>query len=362
MIESVIMLRLWMSRLRQHLLVTTLQKLKHRLELRTNRSSMTGFHLAPPYPQYSSWLTYDDEKQHVFCSLCTKQKKDNALAQGTDNFRTSTLQQHLDSADHRNAVQELAFLKDFQTACEKSLSGKDEGVKMLMMAAYWFVKEEMPVSKFSRLIMLLKLSKCPDIESMYVGENATYMSDTAANEMIDCIAEVVKKEAMDKVQSSPTDLTVDKKLVFYARVLNPQTFQPSTVFLTNIHIDDGTAKKISKELVSYLSSKGISMEKMSGFGSDGASVMTGKKGGVAALLRDDNPSLLNIHCTAHRLALCTSQESNSVQYLKEYQDIVTSLFYYFKQSAGCVQKIKEIQTLLEDPELRYTCTEVHEVR
>ena len=140
----------------------------------------------------------------MFCSLCTKQKKDNALTRGSDNFRTSTLQRHLDSADHRDAVQELAFLKDFQTACEKSLSGKDEGVKTFMMAAYWLVEDEMPVSKFSRLIMLLKLSKCPDIESMYVGENATYMSDTAANEMIDCIAEVVRKEAMDKVQSSPT--------------------------------------------------------------------------------------------------------------------------------------------------------------
>ena len=41
---------------------------------------------------------------------------------------------------------------------------------MFMIAAYWFVKEEMPVSKFSRLIMLLKLSKCPDIESMYEKE------------------------------------------------------------------------------------------------------------------------------------------------------------------------------------------------
>ena len=65
-----------------------------------------------------------------------------------------------------------------------------------MMALYWLVKEETPVTKFSRLIMLLKLSKCPDIESMYVGENATYMSDTVANEMFDCIAEVVRKEAM----------------------------------------------------------------------------------------------------------------------------------------------------------------------
>lgn len=245
--------------------------------------------LTPKYPQYSSWLAFDSEKQQMFCSLCIKQKKDNALTRGTDNFRTSTLQRHLESVDHRDAAQEEAFKKDFKTACEKLLSGKDAGVKTFMMVAYWLVKEEMPVSKFSKLIMLLRLAKCPDIESMNVGENATYMSDTAAYEMIDCIAEVVRKQTMNKVQSSPTisiltdestDLTVDKKLVLYARVLDPQTFQPCTVFLTNIHINDGTAKTISEELVTYLSAKGVCMKKVSGFGSDGASVMTGKKVGL----------------------------------------------------------------------------------
>ena len=37
------------------------------------------------------------------------------------------------------------------------------------------------------------------------------------------------------------------------------------------------------------------------FGSDGASVNLGRKGGVAALLKQTIPHLLGIHCMAHRL-------------------------------------------------------------
>lgn len=41
--------------------------------------------------------------------------------------------------------------------------------------------------------------------------------------------------------------------------------------------------------------------------SDGASVMMGKMGGVDVKLREQHdPRLVQIHCVAHRLALCTS--------------------------------------------------------
>ena len=39
-------------------------------------------------------------------------------------------------------------------------------------------------------------------------------------------------------------------------------------------------------------------------GSDGASVMLGKKSGVLVLLKEQQPSLIGIHCSAHRLELC----------------------------------------------------------
>ena len=44
--------------------------------------------------------------------------------------------------------------------------------------------------------------------------------------------------------------------------------------------------------------------KLVGMGSDGASNMVGKKGGLSALLKNNiNDELVNVHCFAHRLEL-----------------------------------------------------------
>ena len=55
---------------------------------------------------------------------------------------------------------------------------------------------------------------------------------------------------------------------------------------------------------------GIDMKSVIGLGTDGASAMTGKKNGVSAFLKKENPHCINVHCIAHRLALCSSQAAN----------------------------------------------------
>ena len=56
---------------------------------------------------------------------------------------------------------------------------------------------------------------------------------------------------------------------------------------------------------------------MVGFGADGASVMMGHKGGVAALLKADVPHLIDIHC-----AIVSPTVSNS-QFLMQSVTILT---------------------------------------
>ena len=57
-----------------------------------------------------------------------------------------------------------------------------------------------------------------------------------------------------------------------------------------------------------------------GFGSDGASVMTGCPGGVAVHLRGQNHEMVSIHCGAHRLALASSQAAHAIPYLKKFDN------------------------------------------
>ena len=63
----------------------------------------------------------------------------------------------------------------------------------------------------------------------------------------------------------------------------------------------------------------FSVSDISSFGSDGASVMTGRNEGVATRLKRLNNNIISVHCVAHRLALATSQASQSVPYLLRFK-------------------------------------------
>ena len=104
----------------------------------------------------------------------------------------------------------------------------------------------------------------------------------------------------------------------------------------------------------------LSPSKVMGLGTDGAKVMTGTGKGLTGYMLRDNPMLVNYHCIAHRLALVTSQAANSIPYLVDYQRTLTGIFYFFKASANRVSKLHDIQTVLEEPNLKIK--EVHEVR
>ena len=88
--------------------------------------------------------------------------------------------------------------------------------------------------------------------------------------------------------------------------------------------------------------------------------MTGTGAGVTGHLPRQNPMLFNFHCIAHRLALVSSQAANSIPYLKEYQETLTGMFYFFNSSANRTETLSEIQVLLNEPQLKMT--EIHEVR
>ncbi len=319
-------------------------------------------------PAKKTWLRYDVKMKLMFCTICQEQHKKNTFTKGTNNFRTSTLTRHVESSDHQEALNEIALRHDFETSFSRSMSEKEQATLMQMKTIYWMVKEGIALNKFGSLRDLLSALDCPYAGKMKVGENAKYTSLVAVNDMVSAMASCIRQNVVEQLRSSPsisiladesTDLSVTKKLVLYAKVLSP-SFVPSTHFLANLKITSATGRDIADVIKEYLDSNGIPMDKVSGFGTDGASVMTGKKEGATGYLMRLNPAILNIHCIAHRLALCSSQAANSVPYLKDYQEVIVGLFYHFKRSANRADGIKTIQQLLDEPQLKYS--EVHEVR
>ena len=185
------------------------------------------------------------------------------------------------------------------------------------------------------------------------------------------IAECIQDEITEKLQKSPfvslmadesTDIfAVSKKLIIYAKLIS-DGIVPETHFLTNITIEEEqcTAPVVTQKIQNVIAARAIPVDKVMSFGSDGASIMTGRVGGVSTLLKKENPFMINIHCMAHRLALCTSQAANKVEKMEKYRQLLTDLYYYFPKSAKRAAGLKAIQEVLQSPKLKMK--EMHAVR
>ena len=80
-----------------------------------------------------------------------------------------------------------------------------------------------------------------------------------------------------------------------------------------------------------------------GLGSDGASIMFGRKGGVGVLLAKEAPYLTHVHCVAHRLSLACSDASKDVSFLKSYKDTLRNLYIHVTGSGIWVNKLEFMQ-------------------
>lgn len=103
-----------------------------------------------------------------------------------------------------------------------------------------------------------------------------------------------------------------------------------------------------------MSKDGLDINKLSSLASDGASVMTGSRNGVAAKLRESVPTLINIHCIWHRLALACNDANDSLTPISQIETVLRQLWSFFEnsaaRSAAYVQispKVKELESMSE---------------
>ena len=73
--------------------------------------------------------------------------------------------------------------------------------------------------------------------------------------------------------------------------------------------------------------------KLTGLATDGCSVMTGKRNGVAVQLRRECKLILNVHCICHRLALACGDANDDLNYIKVVEKVLVQLWTFFKNSA-----------------------------
>ena len=91
-------------------------------------------------------------------------------------------------------------------------------------------------------------------------------------------------------------------LLLYVRLLCPD-FKFRTLYWATLYVADGTAEGLYHVLEEHFDAMEVPIEKIYFYASDGASVVSSNRLGLAGLLRRNNKSLASVHCLAHREAL-----------------------------------------------------------
>ena len=160
-----------------------------------------------------------------------------------------------------------------------------------------------------------------------MAKNASYTSQTIADELQDAVAKTLMTDIVYQFQKAlfisiitdeSTDISVCGKLILYVKFVY-QNFDVHSYFLGNFNVGEKHASTITKALIKALSEMNIPSEKIVCLGSDGTSVMTGVRNGVAARLKQLAPFMLNVHCVAQRLA------ASKLDIMQQYKTALTNL-------------------------------------
>lgn len=233
---------------------------------------------------------------------------------------------------------------------------------------YWLAKEEIAhTTKFNSLKDLIISLGCDYLRDLSLGRNAQYSREQIISELLRSLSLVIEEHILSEMQSSDffalitdesTDITVMKQLVLVGRYLSDTGVQTS--YLHIVDLPNGTADTIETAMLQYLSDKTLPVTKLRAFGSDGASVMTGRLTGVGVRLKSHSPNMIAVHCINHRLALAASNASDCIPYLKQYKSLLQTLFYFYQNSSVRMASLHSIQEVLNDPVIK--CKQAKDVR
>ena len=91
---------------------------------------------------------------------------------------------------------------------------------------------------------------------------------------------------------------------------------------------------------------------MVGMGFDGAAPFSGKHTGVQARLKQHAPHAVYVHCHGHQLQLACIQAANATKGIDHVYTTLMTLWKFFHYSPKCAQSLKEVQKVLNLPELK----------
>lgn len=160
-------------------------------------------------------------------------------------------------------------------------------------------------------IMELIAKHDPLVKRKMEHSNAKYTSHMIQHEILEVLAEMVRKEIIEEVKQSGAfsiladetkDLQKQEQISLVLRYYYKGTVHES--FMHFEHADKLDAAGLTEKIVNSLQKYGLEYrEQLVGQGYDGASVMSGRHNGVSARIQSLARHAFYVHCNAHCLNL-----------------------------------------------------------
>ena len=196
------------------------------------------------------------------------------------------------------------------------------------------MKENLPFKKYASICKLQQLN------GLELGEN--YLTDMACSRFVKAIAGDWRNEIAQSILSDgSTDKGIVEDEIVYARYIRDGKPKSSLIKVQQPNtVDAGGITDVIKEAINSLKPHDDSdvfldnfFKKVIKANFDGASVMSGHKGGVQKRLKDMQPGLAYTHCVAHRLELAMLNALKlKDDYLHRFDENVNGLFKFYYYS------------------------------
>ncbi|MCO5609780.1 hypothetical protein L7F22_064012 [Adiantum nelumboides] len=292
---------------------------------------------------FHSWVLPDSKNGElvVKCQVCIAAKKRNKFATtGSDVMHLGAFRKHESTNQHQSAerIKEKLLKSGGQIVGAMDIGLQRSGqvyrsqVTSVMQAVYYKALEGKSLQGIPRLIEFLRFMQTPFIPLS--DSYGTYGNPMAAREMLHAICDYVRGEVLTKLRRShffslsideSTDRRLEKHLIVYVTYLTSQ-LQVEVNFLQLLEIEKADAETIYNSIIKLLEDLKLDTRRFVAIATDGCSTMTGKKTGLVARLKRLFPSLIAVHCIAHREALAAKDAAD--QFLEmDYMDKLAGKVY-----------------------------------
>lgn len=248
-----------------------------------------------------NWLEYRniDDKIMMFCTWCEKAGYGNQMAKGCGTYKKDLVDRHVKNKEHvllENA--RTTSQPDILQSLSQHLNNDKEKIINQMKCVYFAVKNHLSLNLYPELCSLVldinKISENtgyllqpppssslqPSADNFQYG---SYRTSMYARRFEEAIFDTIEKALIDEIKASEqwsllidesTSITEEKHLVLVSKHIANNV--PVLRYLGLIELYDCTADNIMAQIKSFLKEKGLKIENISHFGSDGASTMTGE--------------------------------------------------------------------------------------